>query len=135
MRRVKLETEVSDADDVAERRLRGIGRPSKAAPFAEQVRAWLAEAPDLPTLELLRRAKDQGYAGNKTAFYAMVAGVRPPRAAPVDGDSHVGRERKDRLRDTFFRRQGITVLRIPNGVVLDRRDLVIDLIRSALAGY
>jgi transposase len=31
----------------------------------------------------LRRAKEHGYAGNKTAFYAMVAGVRPARAAPV----------------------------------------------------
>jgi transposase len=83
VRRVKLEDEVSTVDDAVERRARGIGRPSKAAPFAAQVLGWLTEAPELPTQELLRRAKDSGYAGNKTAFYAMVAGVRPPRTAPV----------------------------------------------------
>jgi transposase len=83
VRRVKLEAEVTAADDSAERRSRGIGRPSKAAPFAAQVLGWLTETSDLPTQELLRRAKEHGYAGNKTAFYAMVAGVRPARAAPV----------------------------------------------------
>ena len=83
VRRVKLETEVTATDDAAERRGRGIGRPSKAAPFAAQVLEWLTETSDLPTQELLRRAKEHGYAGNKTAFYAMVAGVRPVRAAPV----------------------------------------------------
>ena len=83
VRRVKLETEVTATDDAAERRGRGIGRPSKAAPFAAQVLGWLTESADLPTQELLRRAKEHGYAGNKTAFYAMVAGVRPARAAPV----------------------------------------------------
>ena len=83
VRRVKLETDVTETDDVAERRSRNIGRPSKAAPFAAKVLAWLTEAPGLPTQELLRRAKEHDYAGSKTAFYAMVAGVRPPRAAPV----------------------------------------------------
>jgi very-short-patch-repair endonuclease len=53
-------------------------------------------------------------------------------AVELDGDSHVGRERKDRLRDTFFRRRGITVLRIPNRLVLDEPDAVIDLIKTAL---
>jgi transposase len=47
------------------------------------VRTWLGETPDLPTQELLRRAKEKGYAGNKTAFYALVAGLRPARAAPL----------------------------------------------------
>jgi very-short-patch-repair endonuclease len=53
-------------------------------------------------------------------------------AVELDGDSHVDRVRKDRLRDTFFRRRGITVLRIPNRVLLHQPDLAIDLIRSAL---
>lgn len=83
VRRVRGEAEVDDTDDVVARRKRQVGRPSKAAPFADKVRAWLAEAPDLPTQELLRRGKEHGYAGNKTAFYAMVAWVRPPRATPV----------------------------------------------------
>ncbi len=83
VRRVKRESAVSETDDVAERRTRGIGRPSKAAPFAAQVTKWLSDEPELPTQELLRRAKDSGYTGNMTAFYAMVAGARPTRAVPV----------------------------------------------------
>jgi transposase len=83
VQRVRLENQVSETDDVAEHRARRVGRPSKAAPFAAKVLAWLAEDRDLPTQELLRRAKDHGYEGNKTAFYALVAGVRPPRATPV----------------------------------------------------
>ena len=83
VRRVVAEDAVTQVDDVTERRTRHIGRPSKAAPFAAQVLGWLTETRDLPTQELLRRAKDAGYDGNKTAFYAMVAGVRPARAAPV----------------------------------------------------
>jgi hypothetical protein len=47
------------------------------------VLVWLTESADLPTQELLRRAKEKGYAGNKTAFYAMVAGIRPSRSTPV----------------------------------------------------
>jgi transposase len=81
--RVMREQEVADVNDSAERRKRRIGRPSKATPFAPQVARWLAEDPDLPTLELLRRAKEIGYTGHKTAFYALVAGARPPRSAPV----------------------------------------------------
>jgi transposase len=83
VRRVKHEAEVAKVDDAAERRDRKIGRPSKATPFASRVAAWLADDPDLPTQELLRRATEAGYAGHKTAFYALVAGARPPRATPV----------------------------------------------------
>lgn len=83
VRRVRLETAVEHTDDRAERAERKIGRPSKAAPFTERVAAWLKEEPELPTQELLRRAKEHGYPGSKTAFYALVSGLRPPRAAPV----------------------------------------------------
>lgn len=55
VRRVKRESAVSETDDVAERRTRGIGRPSKAAPFAAQVKKWLTDEAELPTQELLRR--------------------------------------------------------------------------------
>src|SRR5204862_845354 len=75
VRRIEREGAVVNADDRAERRTRGIGRPSKAAPFGEKIRAWLAEEPTLPTLELLRRGREAGYAGHKTAFYALVAGL------------------------------------------------------------
>ena len=81
--RVRAEPPVADVDDGAERRRRGIGRPSKAAPYAERVRGWLEEEPALPTQELLRRALAAGYDGHKTAFYTLVAGLRAPRSAPV----------------------------------------------------
>jgi transposase len=81
--RVRGEDAVEDADDASARRARGIGRPSKTAAFAEKVAAWLGDEPDLPTQELLRRAKEAGYTGHKTAFYALVAAARPKRAAPV----------------------------------------------------
>jgi transposase len=81
--RVKREAEVTGADDAGERRERRIGRPSKATPFTDSVRSWLAETPTLPTQELLRRATEAGYSGHKTAFYALVAGLRPPRMTPV----------------------------------------------------
>jgi transposase len=83
VRRVRREQRVAETDDRAERTARGIGRPSKAAPFADRVSKWLASEPTLPTQELLRRAKEAGYPGSKTAFYALVAALRPPRAAPI----------------------------------------------------
>lgn len=83
VRRVEREAAVQHTDEQTARRERRIGRPSKAAPFAPRITEWLAEEPTLPTQELLRRAKDAGYTGNKTAFYALAAGLRPPRATPV----------------------------------------------------
>lgn len=81
--RVRVEPEVTHVDDAAERRKRRIGRPSKATRFADDVRGWLTEEPDLPTQELLRRAIERGYDGGKSAFYSLVASARPPRSAPV----------------------------------------------------
>jgi len=83
VRRVQRESGVTHTDDKREHRERRIGRPSVAAPYAQKVAQWLRDDPDLPTQELLRRAKEDGYTGHKTAFYALVAGARPPRAAPV----------------------------------------------------
>jgi transposase len=81
--RIRVEPTVTHVDDVAERRERRIGRPSKATPFADDVRRWLEEEPALPTQELLRRALERGYDGGKSAFYSLVAGARPARSAPV----------------------------------------------------
>jgi transposase len=81
--RVRNEASVTGTDDAAARKARKIGRPSKASAYADSVRGWLAEEPDLPTQELLRRAKEAGYGGRKSAFYGVVAGLRAPRSAPV----------------------------------------------------
>ncbi len=83
VRRVDREGGVTHVDDRAERKARRVGRPSTAAPFTEKVQGWLKSEPDLPTMELLRRAKEHGYTGSKTAYYALVAGLRPPKAAPI----------------------------------------------------
>jgi hypothetical protein len=63
-------------DDRAEARRRGIGRPSKAEPFREWIGKALEPEPELPTLELLRRARLAGYDGQKTAFYGLVQSLR-----------------------------------------------------------
>jgi transposase len=81
--RVKREDDVIAVDDVAERRERKIGRPSKATAFNARVREWLAEDSQLPTQELLRRATEAGYTGHKSAFYALAAAARPPRSVPL----------------------------------------------------
>ena len=83
VRRVRDERPVQHVDDAVAKRERRVGRPPKAAPFVAQVTGWLVEEPELPTQELLRRAKEAGYTGNKTAFYGLVAGLRPPRVTPV----------------------------------------------------
>jgi transposase len=83
VRRVQRESGVTHTDDTREHRERRIGRPSVAAPYAKKVALWLRDDPDLPTQELLRRAKEDGYTGHKTAFYALVAGARPARSAPI----------------------------------------------------
>lgn len=83
VRRVRNEAAVEHTDDAAERAQRRIGRPSKATPFAGKVSKWLKDEPTLPTQELLRRAKESGFAGGKTAFYALVASLRPEHKPPV----------------------------------------------------
>jgi len=83
VRRIEQESAVTHVDDAAERKVRGIGRPSKAEQFRDLVKAELEAQPDVLSVELLRRARDRGYAGSKTVFYALVAGVRPPKATPV----------------------------------------------------
>jgi hypothetical protein len=81
--RVRDEAPVTHVDDAAERRARGIGRPSKASRFADEVRSWLEAEPEVPTQELRRRAIERGYDGGKSAFHALVAAPRPARDAPV----------------------------------------------------
>ena len=66
VQRVAAEPAVTTFDTDAERAQRSVGRPSKAEP-------------DVLSVELLRRAKLQGYAGSKSALYALVKQLRPKR--------------------------------------------------------
>jgi transposase len=82
--RVAGEQAVSHVDDRRAAKERGVGRPSQTTPLVDDVRAWLAVEPTVQTQELLRRAqKDKGYTGKKSAFYAIVAALRPKVAPPV----------------------------------------------------
>ena len=78
VKRIATEAEVEHVDDGAERRLRAIGRPSKVAGYRQFVGELLAEEPQLMSLEILRRAKQRGYEGGKSAMYRLIAELRPP---------------------------------------------------------
>jgi transposase len=88
IRRIEAEEPVENYDDAAERRRRGIGRPSKAEPLRAFVVDRLARDPRQTSLDLLRGAKLAGYQGSKSAFYALVAKLRPEvtRAVAPVGD-------------------------------------------------
>lgn len=62
---------------------RPIGRPSKAEPYRARLTVWLTEESGLLSVELLRRAQLAGYAGGKSALYALIREVRPATPRPV----------------------------------------------------
>jgi transposase len=83
VRRVEAEPAVTGSDTAAERTRREIGRPAKAEPFRKLVEELLKVEPELLTLEVLRRAREAGYSGGKTALYALVSSVRPRPVKPL----------------------------------------------------
>ncbi|MBV8477233.1 MAG: IS21 family transposase [Acidobacteria bacterium] len=83
VKRIAREEAVVDADDTMERNKRGIGRPSTVQNFRKQVVGILQETPDLASLEILRRVREVGYQGGKTALYDLVASLRPKPAKPL----------------------------------------------------
>ena len=81
VRRVQSETLVEGFGEAADRAMRErqkVGRPSKVEGFRKWTEELLSREPTLPTLEVLRRAREDGFEGGKSAFYAMVAELRPP---------------------------------------------------------
>jgi transposase len=81
--RIADEAPVVHVDDAAEREKRRIGRPSIVEDFRKPVVKILEEKADLPSLEILRRVREAGYQGGKTALYALVASVRPKQTKPL----------------------------------------------------
>jgi transposase len=51
--------------------------------FRKQVATILEQEPDLPSLEILRRVRETGYEGGKTALYGLVASIRPQTSKPL----------------------------------------------------
>ncbi len=84
VQRVASEPPVTALDSDAERRRRGVGRPSKAEAFRALLMAELAKQPGVLGVELLRRARLAGYSGGKSALYELIAALRPrERSQPL----------------------------------------------------
>jgi transposase len=83
IQRIDREDAVERVDDGGEAKRRRIGRPSKAEPFRPFVQKLLKEEPEILSVELLRRAKLEGYTGSKSALFALVAPLRPPSVRPM----------------------------------------------------
>jgi hypothetical protein len=67
---------------------RRVGRPPLAAAFEEEIRTFLREWGELPTVEILRRHRMRGYAGGKNPVYQMARRLRsvtPPPMGRFDG--------------------------------------------------
>jgi transposase len=83
VKRIAQEGPVVHVDDAAERAQRQVGRPSTVGNFRKPVTEILQQTPDLASLEILRRVREAGYRGGKTALYALVASLRPKPAKPL----------------------------------------------------
>jgi len=83
VKRIAQEGPVMHVDDAAERAQRQVGRPSTVTNFRKPILEILQQAPDLASLEILRRVREAGYEGGKTALYALVASLRPKSAKPL----------------------------------------------------
>jgi transposase len=77
VRRVAEEPDIEHVDDEEERAQRKIGRPSTAEPFRVLVQKLLEEEPQIRSVEVLRRARLDGYTGGKSALYSLAASLRP----------------------------------------------------------
>lgn len=82
VKRIAKEAAIASLDNGAERRRRGVGRPSKVEAYREHVTGLLkerdSEGNSLQAKEILRRLRAKGYDGGKSALYALVASLRPP---------------------------------------------------------
>ena len=82
VRRIAAEPAVEHVDDRQERSQRRIGRPSKVESFRAMVQELVEQvdaetrAP-LKSVEILRRARLDGYQGGKSALYELIAELRP----------------------------------------------------------
>ena len=61
----------------------GPGRPSAVEVYRDRVADLLAEEPGLKSLEVLRRLRERGYDGGKTAVYELVRQLRPRAVRPM----------------------------------------------------
>ena len=83
IKRIAEEAPVVHVDDATERAKRRIGRPSQVENFRKLVVEILEEKADLPSVEILRRVREAGYRGGKSALYGLAASLRPKEVKPL----------------------------------------------------
>jgi transposase len=83
VRRIAAEAGVTTVDNEAERARRQVGRPSKAEAYRDVLVQALTENATLRSIELLHRARVAGYAGGKTALYALAQTLRTRVVTPL----------------------------------------------------
>jgi transposase len=83
IKRIAREPEIEAVDDGKLTAKHGVGRPSKTEQFRDFAGDLLEAEPDLPTVELLHRARLAGYEGGKSAFYELVSELRAKATSPM----------------------------------------------------
>ena len=83
VRRVVKEGDIQRIDDAAEHLERGIGRPSLVQDFRKRVTELVEKESGLLSVEVLRRMRLDGYTGQKSALYSLIASVRPKDQKPL----------------------------------------------------
>ncbi len=77
--RVSSEERVEDPGEHEARAKGRMGRPSKMAGYECQVRAWLEAEPELASVAILERLRQEGYQGGKSVVYELARKLRPPK--------------------------------------------------------
>ena len=83
VQRIEREPAIEMPADLPLARERGVGRPSVVEAWRERLAAVLAAEPELKTVEILHRMREQGYGGGKTVLYELARELRPKRTAPL----------------------------------------------------
>lgn len=79
--RVSSEERIEDPGERDAQARSRMGRPSKVAEYAGQVKDWLTCEPELAGIAVLERLRQEGYRGGKSAVYELVRKLRPAKAA------------------------------------------------------
>src|SRR5437867_8709207 len=83
VQRIEREPPIAEPDDLLQACARGVGRPSVVEPWRERLAGVLAAEPELKTVEILHRLREQGYRGGKTVLYELAHELRPRRTSPL----------------------------------------------------
>lgn len=84
VKRIAKEPDILLQDDAAERKRRRIGRPSAVQGYRAAIAKMLERSPEIRSVDVLGHVRLLGYAGGKTALYAMVAKLRAERARELE---------------------------------------------------